>query len=105
MLPFQFCHTFAALPSYTSFHFCCKFTLAYICGCGYPDKLNLPKSTHLIHSSRWKSTRGVLGGCLGLEKYHQHAVPKEMFHHVLWKDMFVFPQLQVTDVPSPLLNY
>lgn len=42
------------------------FTLAYICGCGYPDKPNLPQSTHLIHSSICKSTRGVLG-VLGLQ--------------------------------------
>lgn len=66
MLCFQFCHT-----SFAKLYFCpflaVRFTLAYVCGCGYPDKPNMPKGTHLIHNSRCKSTWGVLGGWLGLQ--------------------------------------
>lgn len=98
-------HIWSAAKLYFCRFLAVRFTLAYIWGCGYPDKPNWPKSTHLIHNSRCKSTQGVLGEWLGLQKYHQHEIPKEIFHHVLWKDMFVFPQLQLTDVFSPLLNY
>lgn len=38
-------------------------------------------------------------------KYHQCEIPKEVFHSTLQKDVFVFPQLLLTDVPSALLNH
>lgn len=45
------------------------------------------------------------GRVAGTSKHHRYELPKELFHCVLQKDVFVFPQPLVTDVPSPLLNY
>lgn len=103
---FQFCHTFVAPELYLCPLLTAGFTLACLHMQVWIPRQNKLAQKHTFDSQFCMQVHmRSFGRVTRTSKHHQYELSKELFHHVLWKDMLVFPQLLLRDIPSPLLNY
>lgn len=80
------------------------FTLAFI-WVWMPRQTKLAQK-HTFDSPFFKQDHMMsFGRVTRASRHHQYELPKEVFHHMPWKDLFVFPQLLLTDISSLILNY
>lgn len=102
---FQFRHTFTALASYTSARFSLQ-ALPWLTCVGVDTQTNqMCLKAHIWFTGLYEVHVRSFGRVARTSKHHWYELPKELFHRTLREDVFVFPQLLLTDVPSPLLNY